>query len=139
MKLGSLLETPASQADNEKRMHRAAGVSNATLVCHRHTWNHIDGFWTYGLLSRHNAAVWDKDVRSIGNGMVEVPLSGRNLVMLLKLTNKRRLAVEDRILARRVYEQVAKVIDAVDPDAKPGHPLPPIILDDKLGNPATPV
>ena len=36
-------------------------------------------------------------------------------------------------VAQRVYEQIAKVVDAVDPDAAPGHPIPPILLDDKLG------
>ncbi|WP_433734919.1 hypothetical protein ACQP0C_41635 (plasmid) [Nocardia sp. CA-129566] len=66
--------------------------------------------------------------------MVEVVLSGPNLVMLLKLTHRQRLAPETRALTRRVYEQVAKVIDAVDPDANPGQPIPPIVLDDKLGN-----
>ncbi|UJW32699.1 hypothetical protein L3Q67_02590 [Saccharothrix sp. AJ9571] len=33
-----------------------------------------------------------------------------------------------------MYERISKIVDAVDPDAVPGHPIPPIVLDDNWTN-----
>lgn len=133
MELGPWFAVPASREQNEQRMIKAAGVGNTTLICHRHTWQRLDSLWGEYPLYRRASDVWAKDVKDIGEGMVQVPLSGPNLVMLLKLTNKRRFSADKRALTRRAYAQVAKVIDAVDPDASPGRSIPPIVLDDKLG------
>lgn len=118
-------------------MHRAAGVSSLTLICHRDTWDAVDQFWGSHFFVLPSRVPNDR-VTDRGGGMVEVVVSGPNLVMLLKLTkltHGRFSSPERRALAKRVYEQVAKVIDAVDPDADPGQPIPPIVLDDKLGTP----
>lgn len=120
---------------HKQRMQRAAGIGTATMVCHGDTWAALRE------LARYVLKVPDDRVVSRADGMVEAILSGHNLVSLLSVTGPgpqldARPHVE-RAVARRVYEQIPKIVDAVDPDAAPGHPIPPIVLDDKLGE--TPV
>ncbi|WP_431879040.1 hypothetical protein [Amycolatopsis sacchari] len=125
------LQAPGRQRD--ERMRRAAGIGSIKLVCHRDTWETLDEWWA-GLRSPR---VPTDRVEPLDQGMVEVTLSGRNLVTLLNLTSQDRVTYEDRAVAKRVYAQVAKVVDAVDPDAEHGRSIPPIVLDDKLGDPSS--
>ncbi|MEU1527715.1 hypothetical protein ABZ413_36540 [Nocardia rhamnosiphila] len=120
-------------------MQRAAGVSSVQLVCHRDTWRVVDG-WFVGDFGHDVRGRVPRD-RVKGRGdTVEVTLSGVSLVGLLKAAQERTSVAnyypDTRAIARRIYEQVAKVIDAVDPEATPGQAIPPIVLDDKLGDQA---
>lgn len=128
----------ALKGAHAERMQRAAGVSSVQLICHEDTWGAIDGFWLIELPlpDEHRAQVPKDRIKKCGNGVVEVTLSGASLVTPLKVTHRPRLGSYERAIARRTYQQLAKVIDAVDPDAKPGQPIPPIVLDDKFGDPA---
>uniref|UniRef100_UPI003F4954ED hypothetical protein n=1 Tax=Nocardia suismassiliense TaxID=2077092 RepID=UPI003F4954ED len=132
MDLDSWLRGPSiPSVEHEQRMHRAAGVSSVQLICHADTWSNLDKFWGSFFIKANK--VHRGNVKDLGGDLVEVTLSGPSLVMLLKLTRRRRFAIEERVIAKRVYEQVAKVIDEIDPEANPGKAIPPIVLDDKLG------
>lgn len=130
--LGDLIDDwQAPGREHKQRMQRAAGIGTVSLVCHGDTWE------TLAKLGQYSLKVPEDRVASRADGMVEVTLSGRNLVALLVVTGPgpqvgARTHVEVAV-AQRVYEQIAKVVDAVDPDAAPGRPIPPIVLDDKLG------
>ncbi|MEV6341251.1 hypothetical protein AB0M12_41845 [Nocardia vinacea] len=121
----------AARQQHRERMHRAAGISSVQLVCHKDTWKTLDSFW--GVFDNHPAQVPKERVKGHGDGRVEVTLSGPSLVTLLKLARRPTFGPDRRALARRAYQQLAKVVDAIDPEAQPGQPIPPIVLDDKLG------
>jgi hypothetical protein len=109
-------------------MQRAAGVSSVQLICHADTWRTLDSFWSGTVFPKV-----PKDRVVSRDNMVEVTLSGVQLTALLNLTHDNHSTYVSQAVAARTYEQVAKVIDAVDPDTKPGQPIPAIVLDDKLG------
>ncbi|MGC4990518.1 hypothetical protein [Nocardia salmonicida] len=119
----------APKRAHELRQRRAAGVSTVQLVCHRDTWQVLSSLWYQGRLP----AVPKDRVKALGDEMVEVTLSGPTLVSLITFTHNPGGTYTTVAVANRVYEQIAKVIDAVDPDAAPGLPIPAIVLDDKLG------
>lgn len=112
------------------RQRRAAGVSTVQLVCHGDTWKVLAGLWYRSALPKVPA---DR-VKPRTDGMVEVTLTGPTLVSLITLTHEGGITYTDIAVAKRTYEQIAKVIDAVDPDADPGRPIPAIVLDDKLSD-----
>ncbi|MEV6279722.1 hypothetical protein [Nocardia sp. NPDC051832] len=123
----------ASQRAHEQRMQRAAGVDAVKLVCRRDVWDQLD-LWQ--ISGGHRPSEWVSPglVRRIGDDMVEVPLSGLNVVALLRSTRRHLRAAEalqagTRTVAHRVYDQIAQVIDA---EATPGAPLPAIVVDDEL-------
>ncbi|MBW4722452.1 hypothetical protein [Saccharothrix obliqua] len=43
----------------------------------------------------------------------------------------------DRALGRRVYDELARTVDAVDTVSGPGKPVPPIVLDARLADTAS--
>ena len=108
---------------------RAAGVTTAQLICHEDTWTKLHGL--IPLLDRKPPP----RVQALEGGLVEVTLSGPYIVTLLRTMYGSWLPGEitEQVIAERAYREFAKVIDAVDPEAKPGQPLPPIVLDDKIG------
>lgn len=121
----------APKRAHELRLRRAAGVSTVQLVCHGDTWNVLSDRWSQSVLSR----VPKDRVKLRADGMVEVTLTGPTLVSLIAIThNSHGTTHTDVAVAKRTYEQIAKVIDAIDPDAAPGLPIPAIVLDDKLSD-----
>ncbi|MEU4841704.1 hypothetical protein [Nocardia testacea] len=114
--------------EHKQRMRRAAGVSSVQLVCHMDTWSMLDAFWTGTTLPRV-----PKDRVAPKGDMVEVTLSGVHLTALLNLIRDGGRTYVSDAIAKRTYAQVARVVDAVDSEAVPGQPIPPIVLDDKLG------
>lgn len=120
----------APKREHELRQRRAAGVSTVQLVCHSDTWSVLSGLWFQTVLPK----VPKDRVKSRADGMVEVTLTGPTLVSLITLTHRGGITYTDIAVAKRTYEQIAKVIDAIDPDADPGLPIPAIVLDDKLSD-----
>lgn len=112
------------------RMMVVAGVGSVQMRCHADTWRVIsEEMW------RQGGEMSEERVTELADGLVEVTLSGPHLMTLVEITapDWRHLTDAHRAMAQRVYRQVSTVIDAIDPDAAPGKPIPPIILDDKLG------
>lgn len=118
-------------------MTKAAGISSVQLVCHNDTWDALIGMWN------DSPRVPDDRITQRPDNTVAVTLSGPNLVTLLFITDTQRAysparTFVDQAIADRVFQQIVKVIDAVDPDAgELGKPIPPIVLDDRLGDTST--
>ncbi len=95
------------------------------LRCRYVTRGHIHALWT-GLSPAPPPQVPEDRIKRRKDGMVEVSLSGPHMVTLLKVTHRRFFLTpaDDRVVSARVYEQDAKVIDAIDPNADPGQPIP---------------
>ncbi|MGW1743733.1 hypothetical protein ACWCPQ_33615 [Nocardia sp. NPDC001965] len=113
-------------------------MSSVQLICHRDIWAVIDEWFVDSYGHSDTGRVPKDRIKAQSGGLVEVTLSGVSLVGLLKKARKRVVSPFSgtQAIARRTYDQVAKVIDAVDPNAAPGQPIPPIVLDDKLGEQA---
>lgn len=120
-------------------MQRAAGVASVQLICHQDIWTEIDRWFVTGVYGISKTGRVPKErIKVLTGGIVEVTLSGVSLVGLLKEARKRVVSPlsDMQAIARRAYDQVAQVIDSVDPNAEPGQAIPPIVLDDKLGEQA---
>lgn len=126
-------EATAPKREHKARMTAAAGISSVQLRCHADTWSRINGeMW-------NNAPKVPADrVVSSDRDLVEVTLSGPHLVTLVQITSPDhpQITNERRALARRVYQEISKVLDAVDPDAQTTTEIPPIVLDDRLSTDA---
>jgi len=132
--IGEVFDSLTAPNPHHERMTVAAGISSVRMQCHADTWRELnDKMWNL------TPKVPDERITDLGDDMVEVVLSGPNLVSLTQITNPTYGYSSNfhRALAARVYRQVSKVLDAVDADASPGTPIPPIVLDDRLGDTAT--
>ncbi|MFI7468649.1 hypothetical protein [Nonomuraea sp. NPDC049646] len=111
---------------HHNRMTKAAGISQVGLVCHIDTWSYITKVTRFAVTPTPTTS---------DEVMVRVPLSGPALVTVLAAmrTQVRYYSTPDIAIARRVYAAFAEVVDAVDPAAKDGPPIPDVVLDDKLG------
>ncbi len=131
----------------QQRLHRAAGISTVTLVCHIDTWRFIDRY-------ADERNTWQSPthtegrITARGDGLTEVLLSGPQVVMVLIVMadecgrgTRIRIAapfIGDRVIAARIYEAVGAIVDGVDPDAPEGAPVPPIVIDDRITAPTQP-
>jgi hypothetical protein len=116
---------------------KAAGVTSVRLICHEDTWSFVAKECGSRVNVDHEALPADAD-----EGVVALRISGPNLVELLGEMARRwdsdfplvpmMLPKGARAIRRRVYLAVADVIARVDPAAKPGMPLPDIVIDDRL-------
>jgi hypothetical protein len=108
--------------EQRERLIKAAGISSAPLICHRHTW---------GIIMSETAASSSTFVRpsadevtNRGNDMVEVRCSGPNLVAILcamsSVASFYAEGVPVRAVAIRVYGAISNVVDRVDLEAEPG-------------------
>lgn len=126
----------AVKTAHDERLARAAGVSSVLVVCHRDTWNFVQSF----ARGRTNyIEPRPEDVVEGPDGMIEARVSGVRLVHYLEVMDdgsRKASAHMDRPVARRIYTQLAKVVDTIDPDAATDAPVPPIVLDDRAA-PAT--
>lgn len=120
-------------AEHARRLETAIGIGSVVLVAHGDTWSLI-------LAEAQGYTLWPKaepPVAAGSDGMVEVQLSGTHVVTLLHsmdLLSHQGSAV-DRAIGRRIYSEVARTVDAVDPISRPGEPVPPIVLDARLADP----
>lgn len=123
-----------AQREHFALVRRAAGVASVPLVCHEDVWSVLAGVSALG---------WDElpDDRIQRTGrMVEVELSGVNLVTLLEVTanyDRTTLALKVRKLdtqqaldlANQLRDRLAAVLAHVGPDGQ--GQVPAIRLDDK--------
>jgi hypothetical protein len=117
----------AAERLHQDRLVTAAGISSATLICHRDTWSFI--------LNKGDLTGFDR-YATLPPGVNTVSLSGPNLVATLtrmKAISTHSLVDTDRAIATRIYRAVAEIVDGVDPAAKDGQPIPDIVLDDRIG------
>ncbi|MEU6860912.1 hypothetical protein AB0B28_18805 [Glycomyces sp. NPDC046736] len=124
----------------EDRLEKAAGISNVELVCHRDTW----AFVVDKSSLRTSWRTPSEDcVSDEGNDMLRVRLSGPQLVLVLfSMAEEAGYGgsfgvapfVGDRVIARRVYDLAASVVDSIDLDAQGGRDIPPIVIDDRVAD-----
>ncbi|THV43067.1 hypothetical protein [Glycomyces buryatensis] len=124
----------------ESRLEKAAGISNVELVCHQDTWRFVVA--KSSVRDRWRTPS-DDCVSDEGNDMLRVRLSGPQLVLVLfSMAEAAGYGgsfgtapfVGDRVIARRVYDLAAFVVDSIDPDAPAGKPVPPIVVDDRVAD-----
>lgn len=131
----------AQQADGDlyqQRLDRAAGIANATLICHRDTWSFISR-WASQRTSWQEPG--DRK-NELPDNMLRVHLSGPQVVMILVVMRDasgrgsqfggvNAAFVGDRVIADRIYRAVGAIVDTIDPSASDGIPLAPIVIDDQ--------
>ncbi len=114
---------------HETRMDKAAGISSVLLICHRDTLSIITAN-TGRLRYAFGGRAWPK-------GLVKQEFSGPDIVAILDSMHKFRDGLASptiRPVARRVYAAIAEVVDGIDASAKPGSPVPDIVIDDRIGD-----
>lgn len=106
-----------------QRLKKAAGISEVDFICHKDTWEWITA-----------QRRWLPEANDAEGPMVHLRLSGPDLARVLQVCwfLKTLFLGVSRALARRIYDAIAEVIDQVDPAAKDGTPVPPIVIDDKI-------
>lgn len=137
----------AAQVAHQERLEKAGGVSSVMLVCHLDTWQFIfrhvgvenlSGFnygWSLGDPDNAGLRGVVGPVTEIADGMVEVQLSGPNLVNVLSRMRTETTfnpGTGTRAIAARLYRSIAQVVDGVDPDQVRSTPIPPIVVDDQI-------
>lgn len=115
----------------------AAGISQVRLVCHPDTWAFI-------ARTAEKNERWrpprDNDVTSSGDGLMEVVLSGPQLVIIsgrlldvmVSVVYAAGGSASDQALAWRVHEAIAEVVLAVKPGTRGDGAVPPIVIDDRI-------
>lgn len=130
---GDLLD---SFTEKDRWMRRAAGISTLRLICHQDTWlalvslpsGHIRGSEVEGI-DAHD----DRIARGGENGMLEIALSGPEVVRIIQVTNFNKKCGEPvrKAIAERTYMAFGSVLDTVGPTHSPDVEIPPVILDDR--------
>ncbi|MGC0420996.1 hypothetical protein [Embleya sp. AB8] len=120
--------------EHRRRMEAAAGVASIQVYCHQDTWAFIHEQAERAPLSLNGTYIPPRaeDV-STTNGMIEARVSGpqlAHLIATMNLANRSGFGVNGAI-ARRVYSELARVVDAIEPDSDRSRPVQPIVLDDR--------
>jgi hypothetical protein len=121
-------------AKHAQRLETAVGIGSVVLTAHGDTWSLI-------LAAADQYTSWPKTsppLTARSDGMVEVQLSGTHVMMLLHgmdLLAREGASAVDRAVGSRIYNEVARTVDAVDSISRPGDPVTPIVLDARLANP----
>lgn len=106
---------------------KATGISSLTLVCHKDTWGVV--------AARSRLPEPPKPVVDEKTGMAKVTLSGPVLVEVLQstLTNSIYSTYQRvSLIAGRVYEELAQVIEGVGSGDEDGTSIPDVVIDAKL-------
>jgi hypothetical protein len=121
---------------HKDRLVKAAGVASVDLVCAGDTWRAI-----YTQCARLNDIVPlpDRDAGGEGQDLQPVSLTGPQLaLMLTKLFRGARAYsvahAHERAVYQRVYDAAATVLNEVDLKEAEGKPIPPIVIDARLGS-----
>jgi hypothetical protein len=123
----------------DARLVKAASVSSVSFVCHKDTWNFIDGRVRQNTGYRPPST---DDYADQPRNMVKVHISGPNLVTILivmgRLSESPWSYGGDKAIATRIYSAATEIVDAVDPTRNSGTPLPPIVIDAEVAPPGEP-
>ncbi|MFD3889961.1 hypothetical protein [Streptomyces microflavus] len=126
-------------AGHSERLQKAAGLSSFKITCTKDLWERTKDGRKYNQDSHEGAKPRALSGPSGDRGLVEITLTGPQLVDYLK-------ALEEDIsggafadgsieeLSRRMYEAIAPVVDRIEKD-KPPTEVPVAIVDDAVGPP----
>ncbi|MFG3710848.1 hypothetical protein [Micromonospora sp. NPDC047730] len=124
----------AAKVLHPRRLETAVGISVVELVCHADTWQRLDVMLdsTVGWRSPSQTA---GRVEALDGHMVRVQLSGQQVSLILFRTHDRSMVAwpGEAALAKRLYRAFAAMVDQVDPDDPAAKPVPPVVLDDRIG------
>ncbi|MFI6530766.1 hypothetical protein [Streptomyces uncialis] len=121
---------------HKERLVKAAGVASVDLVCAGDTWRAI-----HSQCARRNDIVPlpGREASGEGRDLQPVGLTGPQLaLMLTKLFRGARgysvAHPHERAVYQRIYDAAAAVLDQVDLKEAEGKPIPPIVIDARLGS-----
>lgn len=116
---------PWARSAHRERLITTEGIFALGFFCHADLWDQLSE-----LMKGRRDWRQPTGVRNPFNDLVEVTLSGPNVVAML---DQMRLWTGGtgyrRALSRRVYTALAEVVDQVDP-GQPAAPLPAVVLGD---------
>ncbi|GAA2500601.1 hypothetical protein GCM10010406_41380 [Streptomyces thermolineatus] len=121
---------------HKERLVKAAEVASVDLVCAGDTWRVIHS----QCARRHDIVpLPGRGAGGEGRDLGPVGLTGPQLaLMLAKLFRGARIYSvahpHERAVYQRVYDAAAAVLDQVDLKEAEGKPIPPIIIDARLGS-----
>ncbi|ARQ71058.1 hypothetical protein CAG99_21450 [Streptomyces marincola] len=118
-------------------LDRAAGISYATIVCHRDTWSFL-----VEQAARTEHFRLPAGVEEDGDGLIEADVSARTLLAaidaLRRAGHDARASDITRALARRVHHRIGDALKELEPPAG-GHPaVAHIVIDDRPPRAALP-
>ncbi|WP_331753884.1 hypothetical protein [Streptomyces sp. NBC_00826] len=123
-------------AGHKERLHKAAGVAAFKITCTKDMWERTTAFPNESIDSFQDAKPRKSDGAAGGRGLVEVTLTGSQLVDYLQQLNddmsgglRGRDSVEP--MSRRMYEALAPVVDQIQKNA-PLTKVPAAIVDDAV-------
>ncbi|WP_234324795.1 hypothetical protein [Streptomyces albus] len=121
---------------HKERLVKAAGVASVDLVCAGDTWRAI-----HSQCARRNDIVPlpGRDAGGEGRDPQPVGLTGPQLALVLTklFRGARSYSIahpHERAVYQRVYDAAAAVLDQVDLNEAEGKPIPPIVIDARLGS-----
>lgn len=121
---------------HKQRLVKAAGVASVELVCTGDTWRTVH----YQCIDRHDVVpLPDRDVGGDGRDLQPISLTGPQLALMLTrlFRGMRDYATahpHERAVYQRVYDAAVAVLDQVNLKEAEGKPIPPIIIDARLGS-----
>ncbi|MGW9595420.1 hypothetical protein ACWHLZ_34615 [Streptomyces chartreusis] len=126
-----------SPASHDERLSKAAGLARVTLVCSKDLWEETKPQGGYNNEVKAKVSEISTGPRA-GRGLVEVSMTGTNLVAYLKeLDNNAHPSgfIGDRdntASSKRVYNAIAPAIDRIKAATSPDDPEPEIVIDDTI-------
>jgi hypothetical protein len=125
-----------SPPKHSERLSKAAGLARITLICPKDLWEETK---PRGMDNKLKAKVSDvKSGPRANRGLVEVTMTGTNLVAYLKELDKNAHPApvngdsDNTPASRRVYNAVAPKIDRIKAARTENAPEPEIVIDDTL-------
>ncbi|MGW9453334.1 hypothetical protein [Streptomyces sp. NPDC055632] len=124
-------------AGHEERLNKAAGVASFKITCTKDLWDRTKLGSTSVTDSHEDAKPRRADGEAGQRGLVEITLTGAQLVDYLK-TLERDIsggpAANSSIepLSRRMYDAIAPVVDRIE-KGKPPTEAPRAVVDDAVG------
>ncbi|MFJ2875497.1 MULTISPECIES: hypothetical protein [unclassified Streptomyces] len=141
MAIASFLALVTGCADDpptghEDRLHKAAGLAAFKITCTRDMWERTTALSDPVLGSFRDAKPRKSDGAARGRGLVDVTLTGPQLVDYLKQLNDDMsggLLGRDSVepMSRRMYEAIAPVVDRIQKNGPPTE-VPTATVDDAV-------
>ncbi|MGW9618741.1 hypothetical protein ACWGUP_27120 [Streptomyces diastaticus] len=121
---------------HKARLLKAAGVASVELVCAGDTWRAIHAECAHRF---DTVPLPGRDAGGEGMDLQPLVLTGPQLALVLTrlFRGARAYSVahpHERAVYQRVYDAAAAVLDQVDLNDAEGKPIPPIVIDARLGS-----
>ncbi|UCM87598.1 hypothetical protein [Streptomyces marincola] len=122
--------TAPDQEDHGGLLDRAAGISYATIVCHRDTWSFL-----VEQAARTEHFRLPAGIKEDEHGLIEADVSARTLLAaidaLRQAAHDARASDITRALARRVHHRIGDALKELEPPAGGQSAVARIVIDDR--------